>query len=460
MKKFDLVVTLLGLLISFNLVVMIDAASIWSGAEAALLWDIPRLAPLYARLGVVLCMLLGAFLVYRTGAPLLGARTVLLGLLVAGSSLYVPLFSHVGTFDAPVMVTHTLAVLSLLRYLRQPGWRWQLMSIVWLLLSMFMAPWSSALLFVLYPVLLWRLTDWRKHIIRLNPWVMALSGLAFSYFVYGGELVAAVFQVRSYSALFFAGPLLGMLPYLGFVLAGFRDYVAKLIRGDEFSQVVLFWMLAALLAGSPAWSMALALLVARQLDAYFVQGYPYANFVKTGALIHLVAAFFICTGLMMSGLHYFGGAGFRAGLGMSAAYWSLSFMGVIGLFGFRRIWVLGGPMLAGALMISLWWTQLFPLIEAERRENLALLEQIDCQELHLMYTDRHGFPAIAVYARERYPELSIRVGTNKQAIPLSGNIINTADRGAPIPGWTIQARPDSLRWLNPYTLLEPAEKKK
>ncbi len=455
MKKFDLVVTLLGLLISFNLVVMIDAASIWSGAEAALLWDNPRLAPLYARLGVVFSMLLGAFLVYRTGAPLLGARTVLLGLLVAGSSLYVPLFSHVGTFDAPVLVTHTLAVLSLLRYLRQPGWRWQLMSIVWLLLSMLMAPWSSALLFVLYPALLWRLTGWRKHILRLNPWVMALSGLAFSYIVYGGELVAAVFQVRSYSALFFAGPLLGMLPYLGFVLAGFRDYVAKLIRGDEFSQVVLFWMLAALLAGSPAWSMALALLVARQLDAYFVQGYPYANFVKTGALIHLVAAFFICTGLMMSGLHYFGGAGFRAGLGMSAAYWSLSFMGVIGLFGFRRIWVLGGPMLAGALMISLWWTQLFPLIQAERKQNVALLDSLNHGVLHLAYAASDDFPALAVQARERWPEVAVALSRAPATLPLSGNVLVSAAQAKTLRGWRILSQPDSLAWVKPWALLEP-----
>jgi hypothetical protein len=320
---------------------------------------------------------------------------------------------------------------------------------------MLMAPWSSALLFVLYPALLWRLTGWRKHILRLNPWVMALSGLAFSYIVYGGELVAAVFQVRSYSALFFAGPLLGMLPYLGFVLAGFRDYVAKLIRGDEFSQVVLFWMLAALLAGSPAWSMALALLVARQLDAYFVQGYPYANFVKTGALIHLVAAFFICTGLMMSGLHYFGGAGFRAGLGMSAAYWSLSFMGVIGLFGFRRIWVLGGPMLAGALMISLWWTQLFPLIQAERKQNVALLDSLNHGVLHLAYAASDDFPALAVQARERWPEVAVALSRAPATLPLSGTVLVSAAQAKTLRGWRILSQPDSLAWVKPWALLEP-----
>jgi hypothetical protein len=287
---------------------------------------------------------------------------------------------------------------------------------------------------------------------------MALAVLGFSYFVYGGRIAPAAFQVSAYSWWFFVGPLLGFLPYLGFLMAGLRDYSSKMIRGDEFSLVLMGWLVAALLAGSPAWSMALAVLVARQLDAYFVPGYPYGNYVKTGALIHLVAAFFLCTGLMMSGLHYFGGAGFRAGLGMSAAYWSLSFIGVIGLFGIRRRYILGGPMLAGTLLISLWWTQFFPLIERERRANLSVLEHVNQSEISIIYDPKSGFPAVAVYARDRFPEAKIQVMQRAAQVPLSGNVLVTAPGQDSLSGWRILSRPDSLKLLHPFTLMAPEQR--
>lgn len=458
MKKFDIFVWVVGLLIGYNLMVSNDTVSLWSGSEAALVWDQPWATPLILRMAVAISLLLGAFLFVRLAGPLLGARTSLLAVLVAGSSLFVPLLSHSGTVDGPVLVLHSLGLMSLLRYVRQPGWRWQLAAISALMISATLAPWSSALLFALYPLMLWRLAEWRGAIRRINPWVMALAALGFSYFVYGGRIAPAAFQVSSYTLWFFIGPLLGFLPYLGFLMAGLRDYTSKLKRGDEFSLVLLGWLVAALLAGSPAWSMALAVLVARQLDAYFVPGYPYGNYVKTGALIHLVAAFFLCTGLMMSGLHYFGGAGFRAGLGMSAAYWSLSFIGVIGLFGFRRMYILGGPMLAGTLLVSLWWTQLFPLIEKERRANLSVLEHVNQTTISILHAPESGFPAVAVYARERFPEANIQVKPRTAQVPLSGNILDTAPRQDTLSGWRILSRPDSLKLLQPYTLMVPEQR--
>jgi hypothetical protein len=458
MKKFDLFVWVVGLLIGYNLMVTNDAISLWSGAEAALVWDQPWASPLMLRIAAAIFLLLGALLFVRLAGPLLGARTSLLAVLVAGSSLFVPLLSHSGTVDGPVLVLHSLGLMSLLRYIRQPGWRWQLASISALLISVILAPLSSTLLFAIYPLMLWRLADWRAAIRRINPWVMALAALGFSYFVYGGRIAPAAFQVSAYSWWFFVGPLLGFLPYLGFLMAGLRDYSAKMIRGDEFSLVLLGWLVAALLAGSPAWSMALAVLVARQLDAYFVPGYPYGNYVKTGALIHLVAAFFLCTGLMMSGLHYFGGAGFRAGLGMSAAYWSLSFIGVIGLFGIRRRYILGGPMLAGTLLISLWWTQFFPLIERERRANLSVLEHVNQSEISIIYDPKSGFPAVAVYARDRFPEAKIQVMQRAAQVPLSGNVLVTAPGQDSLSGWRILSRPDSLKLLHPFTLMAPEQR--
>ncbi|MEL6277049.1 MAG: hypothetical protein AAFU03_18255 [Bacteroidota bacterium] len=68
----------------------------------------------------------------------------------------------------------------------------------------------------------------------------------------------------------------------------------------------------------------------------------------------------------MTGLVEFRGDGFRAVLGMVAAYWIFSILAVIGLYGKRRDFAIGGTILTGLLAVLFFWVQVYPYFELER----------------------------------------------------------------------------------------------
>jgi hypothetical protein len=106
---------------------------------------------------------------------------------------------------------------------------------------------------------------------------------------------------------------------------------------------------------------------------YFRPNYPWRDWVRGGATLHLIFAAIGAVLVLLGGFVQFQGAGFRAALGMVAAYWMFSLFGVIGLYGNRRDWSLGGTLLAGTLAVLFFWTQVYPYFEPDRNwpEELA-----------------------------------------------------------------------------------------
>ena len=94
----------------------------------------------------------------------------------------------------------------------------------------------------------------------------------------------------------------------------------------------------------------LALLAGKQMQLYFkAENYPWRDWARGGAVVHLVFAFVAAFAILLFGGISFSGEGFRAALGMAAAYWIFSLLGVIGLYGEKRDFALGGSLLAGVV---------------------------------------------------------------------------------------------------------------
>ncbi|MEZ4986229.1 MAG: hypothetical protein R2795_14515 [Saprospiraceae bacterium] len=198
---------------------------------------------------------------------------------------------------------------------------------------------------------------------------------------------------------------LGLLPFLGFTVAGFRDLVYKWKKGEEQARLLAVALLAGWLMQSLLFSFVLIFLSARQLDHYFKQGgYPWRDWVKTVQVLHLVSVFMAAILVLIGGYVTFQAEGYRAVLGATAGYWMFSFLAVIGLYGVRRDYVLGGITLAGVLTMLFFWVQVYPYIELQRNWPQRLLTALPappaaigydfkdpaCQPLPL-YLHREGY---------------------------------------------------------------------
>ncbi|MCB0638393.1 MAG: hypothetical protein KDC54_17305, partial [Lewinella sp.] len=67
----------------------------------------------------------------------------------------------------------------------------------------------------------------------------------------------------------------------------------------------------------------------------------------------------------------------RAVLGTCAGYWMFSFVSVIGLYGKRRDYALGGMVLAGVVSLLLFWVQVYPYVHLRRNWPDRLVAKLE-----------------------------------------------------------------------------------
>jgi len=221
------------------------------------------------------------------------------------------------------------------------------------------------------------------------------------------------------------------------------------------------------LAFSVSWQAFLALLIAKQMTVYFKENYPFQDWVKTGAILHLLLVFSAAFLLLYNGFIYFEGEGYRAGMSISGSYWALSFVGVIGLYGMRRPLALGATLLSGLIGMSFFWMQLYPLVESKRATVITAIQEVrrlapETKELLLLQESKHKFPNIAVYAAPLFDTVLIardptdfsnqltekdRVGMAKaQHLPLMPAAISVDTLGT--KAWSTWMRPSPWLILN------------
>ena len=173
--------------------------------------------------------------------------------------------------------------------------------------------------------------------------------------------------------------LLGMAPLTGWFFAGLRYLSYKVRRGEQAGRLLATGLGLSLLAQSLLLPLLLAFVAGKQMQLYFRADvrYPWADFVKTGSVLHLIGAFIGAFLALAGGAIAFPGEGFRASLGAVAAYWIFSLFGVLGVFGERRDFALGGSLMAGLLATLFFWVQVYPYFELERRWPQQLVKDLD-----------------------------------------------------------------------------------
>ena len=381
-----------------------DQITPWPGAEAWQLWrslpdtpDTNFLASLlsnlpvegnnwlvFRRLPSVLFLLLTVVAILALGHRLFRREILELSLLAAIGSLFLPFYGKIATLDAPILLMHVILWLSAVRYLKTgPKKTW------WLGLPLaagvLMAPLSTTIL----TLGLAAFAEWRKSEYRLRgiAAVTLVGGLALAFlspevvpsssywfFSYHETVLGDYRRLLGYS-------LLGCLPFIGFTLAGLRDLPFLARRGEEQAQLLAVTLLVSWLAQSLLFTVVLLLLTGKQLVNYFKPNYPWRDWVRGGATLHLIFAAIGAILVLLGGFIQFQGAGFRAALGMVAAYWIFSLAGVIGLYGNQRDWSLGGCLLAGTLSVLFFWTQVYPYLEPDRNWPRELVQKMRQAEI-------------------------------------------------------------------------------
>lgn len=424
------------LLVVVTLLVMNDFASLWNGAEASLAWEsaapggshiLPAMFLNWVweqthgnlflmRLPSVLWLLMAGAGFFYLARPLFGLRTTVTALLVAGTSMGLPNLAKMATPDSWLFALHLIGFVLLLRHIKQPDgdWRWWFYAVVFA--SGLIAPWYSLVYFSMLATFILGRPGQARQLWRLQAWLPALLAVAVCWFSGTLEWRPDWFFVHQNRPGGYLLLLLGYLPFAGFILSGLRDYAPKLHKGDEMAVLIFAGFMAGMMAQSPAIYFVPALLIARQMDAYFLPVFPYRNFVKAGAVLHLIAAFFGSLILFFGGVYYLQGAGFRVAALIAGAYWSMSFVGVIGLYGMHRRWAIGGPILAGAFALLLFWLSGYPLLEARRKLELDLTNALPADAEALVYVQcgyHEALPAMAAYVRREFPQTTLVANERK-----------------------------------------------
>ncbi|MEZ4990626.1 MAG: hypothetical protein R2824_09450 [Saprospiraceae bacterium] len=421
---------LVVLIVMVGLLAGNDYTSIWSGAEAAQLWQALSDAPsswlgrflhavyddgplnvFYLRFFGIFFFLICLVPVFFIGKRLFGKNTIWLALLLLVVSLLVPNIAKRATIDIYLFGSQLLFGMNCLLLLKSPHWAWRALWLVSWWTAFVFDPLGSLLFAVPFLVVLWRshpeagiLRDWRLL-------VPALAGLGLIALLQPNHWLdqgIALAWLRSGYGKYLFWQLIAILPFIGFVSGGIRDLFYKVKRGEEFSILLTAWILAALLSQSITLSWALALLAAKHMQLYFNPKYPFYSWVRGPAILHLIAVFFILAMSMVYSFFTFLGLGFRSLLMVSGLYWGMSLLGVIGLYGYNHRLLIGGPILAGALVTALFWYQAGPLLESKRDWNEAIVEMAREKQsdnrpepLLLYHPANSAFPAMAVYGLDK-----------------------------------------------------------
>lgn len=386
-----------GFLSIAQLLVGLDYITIWPGAEAALLADASGQTPsslvsallqlvpikhdlwlMWYRLPGVLLYVSGGILFYQWGKPLFGERTVVLSLLVAGGSLFLPVLAKQATVSSWVLGVELASWVAILRYFKQNDNTWRNRALLSGALAILLGSVHTYLLLLLLLLGLLYLVSKEQ---RNQLWQQLRTlVLGYSFVLMLSLVLASMWQgwlgwdrsfyipLLSFTHLkFFGLSLLGVLPVLGFAIAGFRDLRYKAGRNEELSLLLTVALLASLLTQSLLFAFLLVFLAAKQLRAYFEQpNYPWQDWVKATMVLHLILVFIAVFLSLLGGFANFEAEGFRAVLGCSAAYWMFSFVAIIGLYGKRRDYVIGGTILAGVVSLLFFWVQVYPYLHLQR----------------------------------------------------------------------------------------------
>lgn len=385
--KFKIFFTVSMMLLVVNLLIANDMITMWDGAEAALLLRSLESFPFlpafvlswmpieseawlfWLRLPGAILIILACYAFFQGGKKLFGLAYTQYSLLVLGASFFIVNIGKVATTDSWAFAAQWMSWLLLLLYLKQPKRQWQLLFYLALGFAVWIQPLETILFMSMYAIILYFFHPKKQLLIRLNPLASLLGAVLLFHFtgLLDWQSKTAFWSINSSGYLkFFGWSLLAWFPFLGFLISGLREMLNKLKRKEELSIILGAGLISALIGHALVFHAILAIVVGRQLYAYFDERFPYRAFVKTGAVLHLVFAFTIAVILTIYNFFEFRGVGFRSALAVTTVYWMPAFMAVIGMYGMTKRYVVVGTVWGGLLATLLFYIQVNPLIESRR----------------------------------------------------------------------------------------------
>ena len=315
--------------------------------------------PFWLRLPGVLFLLGGLGAGYWLGRRFFGKETMQFVLLVAAGSLLLPNASKWATADSWLWVFLLLASLGMLGHLKQAGlyWKW----LTWLswLAAIALQPLTS-LIGLLAVFLVWRFRHPEGR--RLDGlWLPLIGPVAFLLaWWWKGEVVGAYFLLDPFRYEQALAQLVGILPWLGFAVAGLIELVRHFSKREELATLLGGLLLGAIFSQSLWLQWVLALLVAKQLQRFVATGYPYSGWIRGIVLFQLVVIMVGGILGMMYGYYELGGRGFRMGMSLMLSYWVPAFFGAVGMLGRNQRLATLGFLFSGLLLSLAFWTQAAP----------------------------------------------------------------------------------------------------
>ncbi len=392
----------------------------------------------WMRLPTVLLLLGALGTWYYWGKAIFGMTMARDTLLILATSFTLVFSAKLAVNELWLFVPQLLSFLALLRFLKKRERTWHIVLYLSILVGLAVHPWSMTVFVLVLMLYLRMFHPLGKNLDRLYLWLLVPLLFLTSYWKTG--------FVFSYGHLaywkYLLWMLLGFLPWTGLLIASFADLIYKLRKKEEMALIISGFLLASLAAQSLMLTAVLALMIARQLSAYFHPNYPYQSLAKGFAILHLLFSFFAITIVLLSAYTQVGGLGFRAGMTVGVVYWILTFVAVIGLYARRRDFIFGGMAWGAMLGFFLFWVQLYPLMERQEiswQEVLQSTSHTKAQKRTLKVEDAilAVAPSLAVYAQKEAWEidtLSTLNSSNKETLGSSAVYI-TAKPGS---AWTKQ----------------------
>lgn len=382
--------------------------------------------PLHAlilRLPAGLAVLLTLGGLYFLGRKIFGEPAARMATLVSATSFLLLFLGKLAGVDAWLVAAQIFQMLGLIYYLKKPKLEWSVRSTIPFFLGCYLAP---------VPMFLWAGTLFiclglghkgGKHLLKpvfFGPLLVAIAITLFS----GGLNWETPGLLLGWSETgvgrYLLYNLFALLPWLAFLPAALIDSFKKIRKKEELSTIYVSVLLAALVSGTAALQVILALMIGRHILFYFQKGYPYQTMVRALVVLHFILAFFgLFAFIMLAGYVHFGGAGYRAAITVAVAYWGGSLVSVTGIFSDNRSRVVGSLGVAAMIGFLMFWLNAFPLVESRRGWEKIMIDKAmpyrspETKNILLIKNDVSNFgEKPSIYAKNNEVELKT-ISVNK-----------------------------------------------
>lgn len=370
-----------GLVIS-NLFVANSTNPLWNTPESLSFWEAIQHHPgnaftlwlsgwvnlvgadiFWIRASNAVLLLFAGGLFFKITQPLFGTRSLALQGLVLMASLVFPFLLKFSTADWFLMATHGLAWGLLLRYQRQPQWYFALAAQSAMAIASSVYWWGTTLLFAsLYLGWIWQFKTTRNQWL-LAPWgVLAALPLVLatqsSVFIAPEHLWLA--WGRGILKASWVWSILGCLPWLGFLLAGLADQWSRARRKEPLATHHLIWLLAALASGTATIQWALAIIIAKQIDVFTRDQYPFKGVLRAGQILHLLTLMAVIFIVLVQGVS---SSSDQIVLGLTflaLVYWIGTMVSIFGTFGNNKRMAIGALVALTMLSTYVYWLWVAP----------------------------------------------------------------------------------------------------